>query len=675
MDPPRKAHVLKIRLMSFFALFWIMGTIAYPEKLFQDRKHFSEVLAENRNYRLFLPKGYYTSGKSYPVIYYFHGHSDRYTLEHYDNGTDTVPKIVDYVQNHDVIVVSVDGYLAENYTGFYGGWPWDIAIDGKEDFGAYFLELISHIDETLRTVSDRRHRGTSGLSMGGFMSLYLSGRYPDLIGSASSFNPGVEFYVGDPGRRVLWRPKDHVFNHENRWVRLIRASGDYISQYHEELRDAYARAEKVNFEYRLDEYHKHAATSVSETFDFHLKAFQDPTLNNVPEEWSYSSANSEFGVWGYQVQALGEEKGIVYLEKVRQGGLRIKTRRWAPDGPPLNQRQVQISTSPHYRLGSMYKLIDRSLATGETSFREIKADEEGRLIFAVDGSGHQISFAGPGTGAQPPVLLPVSERERLYVKPGEPVRLPVSIYNPRGEPMEKVTLKLISDYPTAEVIEGTAVIERIEAGAAVDVSAQMRVRFTSGGGYYSKARMHLDFIYDGWYEAREIIDVAIEPEHAPEPLGIQVLDGRSFRFHVFRQKGNQGGGASIEREVSEGTGNGNGILEPGEKATIWVKLAQGMDPFDKNNWYRCKVRTDSEWVSEVGDIQEQKQLEWTSARNRSSLIQLSSETPRGTQIPLVLENESWSYHYTPDVRYGTEPLYQAFQLHTYHLHRTVITVE
>ncbi len=666
---------MKIKVLSFFLLCWIMGTVAFPERLFEDRTHFSKLFDENRNYRLFLPVDYQTSGKSYPVIYYFHGHSDRYTLEHYDNGTDTVPKIVDYVQNHDVIVVSVDGYLAENYTGFYGGWPWDIAIDGKNDFGAYFLELVSHIDETFRTISDRRHRGTSGLSMGGFMSLYLSGRYPDLIGSASAFNPGAEFYVGDPGRRVLWRPKDHVFDHENRWVRLIRASGDYISQYHEELRDAYSRAEKVNFEYRRDEYHKHAATSISETFDFHLKAFQDPTLNDVPAVWSYSNPDSEFKVWGYQVEAPGEEKGIVYLEKVIQGGLRITTRQWAPDGPPLNQRQIQITTSPQYRAGSKYKLIDRSLATGTTSFREVEADGEGKLAFSVDGSGHQISFAGPGTGAQPPVLLPVSEKERLYVKPGEPVKLPISIYNPRGEAMEKVTVELSSEYPTVEVIEGSTVIERIEPGFAADVSAQMRVRFTSGGGYYAKARLRLDLTYDGWYGTSENIDVAIEPEHMPEPLGIEILDGRTFRFQVFRQKGNQGGGSSIEREVTEGAGNGNGILEPGEKATIWVKLAQGMDPFDKNNWYRCKVRADSEWVTEIDDIQEQKQLEWTGAKNRTSVIQLSADTPRGTRIPLVLENESWSYHYTPDVRYGTEPLYQAFQFHTFHLHRTVLSVK
>src|SRR5881397_1128231 len=55
-------------------------------------------------------------------------------------------------------------------------------------------------------------------------------------------------------------------------------------------------------------------------------------------------------------------------------------------------------------------------------------------------------------------------------------------------------------------------------------------------------------------------------------------------FKVFRQSGNQGGGAAIERTVSEGKGNGNGVPEPGEKVTIWVKMTQGMDPFDKNTW-------------------------------------------------------------------------------------------
>ena len=54
--------------------------------------------------------------------------------------------------------------------------------------------------------------------------------------------------------------------------------------------------------------------------------------------------------------------------------------------------------------------------------------------------------------------------------------------------------------------------------------------------------------------------------------------------------------------------------------------------------------------------------------------QQSPQAPAGVRIPLLLDNESWSFHYTPDVRYGREKLYQAFQLHTHHLHRYELKV-
>jgi hypothetical protein len=39
------------------------------------------------------------------------------------------------------------------------------------------------------------------------------------------------------------------------------------------------------------------------------------------------------------------------------------------------------------------------------------------------------------------------------------------------------------------------------------------------------------------------------------------------------------------------------------------------------------------------------------------------DAPAGTEIPVILDCESWSFAFMPDVRYGKEPLYQAFQLH------------
>ena len=76
---------------------------------YRDDTYPSRVFAGPRKCRVFLPPDYETSGKRYGVIYYFHGHSDRYTLEAYDKGSDTVPKIAAFVKVHDEIVVAIDG--------------------------------------------------------------------------------------------------------------------------------------------------------------------------------------------------------------------------------------------------------------------------------------------------------------------------------------------------------------------------------------------------------------------------------------------------------------------------------------------------------------------------------------------------------------------------------------
>ena len=53
---------------------------------------------------------------------------------------------------------------------------------------------------------------------------------------------------------------------------------------------------------------------------------------------------------------------------------------------------------------------------------------------------------------------------------------------------------------------------------------------------------------------------------------------------------------------------------------------------------------------------------------------MDPKTPAGAIIPVVLSNESWSFHFTPDVRYGVEPLYQAYQLHRGHAHTLELKV-
>ena len=147
-----------------------------------------------------------------------------------------------------MIVVGVDGYIARDYTGFYGGDPYDVRQTGGDiDFGKYFLEQVATIDANYRTLTSRRYRATSGLSMGGFMSLYLSARYPQIIGSCLPHS--IRVRNSTSAKKVDARcgaQKGAVFSYQHTPVRLIRASGDYISQYTEETRAAFAATPSVD---------------------------------------------------------------------------------------------------------------------------------------------------------------------------------------------------------------------------------------------------------------------------------------------------------------------------------------------------------------------------------------------------------------------------------------------
>lgn len=643
-----------------------------PSQAYLDLKHPSRVLGDERHYRVFLPSTYGSSGKAYPVIYYFHSHSDRYTLGYLGKDADFTERIADYVASHDVIVVLPDGYVARDYTGFYGGTPWDVRENGgTHDFGEYFLELSSLIDANYRTLKTRRSRGVSGLSMGGFMSLYLSARYPERIGSASAFNPGPEFYPGEPGNRNLWRPKDHVANHAHSRIRLIRASGDYISQYHEETRAAYARARGVEFEFRQDEYHRHWATSIAETFDFHLRAFAADSLDRPVDKWSYASSFRNAEPWGYRIESTGN--GIWLLEDVMPSGFRLSTRKWAPDGPADASRKITILSAPRYKPGAEYTMSALDVASGNVSHRKVSADPSGRLRLELSGAVTQVSIAGTGVEPAPLVLLPVTAKDVLRPLPGEERPLPLRIYNPRPVAATGVSCRAASEYPTVKLSGASVSVGEVAAFGIAEGCGQMRAAFVAGDGDFAHARIVVS-VREREREQRHDVDVDIVPHVRPAPLAIEVLDGRTKTFPVFRQKGNQGGGGPVQRTVTEGKGNGNGILEPGEEATVWIKLAQGLDPFDKGNWYRAKVYFDSPWLEEVADVQEQKQLEWTSAKERTSVIRLLPGAPKGTSIPVLLRHESWSYHFTPDVHYGRQLLYQAFQLHRFHVNEWSVKV-
>jgi predicted alpha/beta superfamily hydrolase len=671
-----RAEVMMAKGLQLLCLVLVLLPTVTKAKVkdFYDRSHYSSTFDELRHYRIILPRDYETSGKYYPVIYYFHGHSGRYKGEQYDNGQVFLPEMVRFVQSNDVIVVRWDGYVEEDYDDFYGGTPYDVQGKGwGKDFGLYFLELVTHIDTSFRTLEGRRYRATCGLSMGGFMSLYISARYPHLVGSASAFNPAHEFQVGEEGAKVLYKHANHVLNHGHSRVRLVKASGDYIGQHHDLLKEVYARTPEVDFQFRQDEYHRHWVTSIDETFGFHMRAFQDADLTAHPKTWDYDNAYPRFEVWGYKVEVENKQAGFVCFRDVSRGYFRVFTRQHAPDGPPVAAQRIRIVTPQYYGKEKVYRILDYSHESEESGFYTITSSEDGRLTFELDGLGHDIAIVSDRE-ARAPVLLPYDLRGYPVVEPDNEVTLPIRLINTCGVNADNVKVTLTSEYPTVEIRGSEVTIPSMKPAQINDLSEEFKLRFISTEGDLQHCRLDLKIGFRGWYSKTERIDVRILPTPLPEPAAVKIVDGRTDTFRIFRQAGNQGGGFMLQREVTEGTGNGDGKADPGEEMTIWVKLVQGLDPADKNSWHRTKVFTEDPFVSIVGDIPEVRGREWTSVRDHTSVIRISPECPVGHEAKLFLRSESASFFWTPDARYGNELLYQAIQLHRGHVNSLRLVV-
>ena len=664
-------HLLKSML---FAAIFLNLPLQASTRDFYDRTHYSPSFGQWRHYRILLPRDYRTSGKYYPVIYYFHGHSGRFMGEQYGNGQVFLPEFIDYVKTHDVILVRWDGYAEEDYNGVYGGSPYQIAHPGGTmDWGAYFEELVAHVDSSYRTLADRQHRATCGLSMGGFMSLYISGRYPHLVGSASAYNPAHEMWVGPPGKKVRYMHKNHVLNHGHSKIRLIHASGDYIGQYHQELRDILARTPEVDFQYRRDEFNRHYVTGVKETFDFHLEAFEDVGLTAYPRSFDYDNAGESFSFWGYDLRVENKQAGFVSLRDVSRGYFRMFTRAYQPDGPPVPEQTIRLTTPPLYGNRRKYQVTDYSHKHKSVKRYFLTSSGEGRLTFTLDGEGHEVSI-GNGKESRAPVLLPLDTRETPIVPPDEDIHLPLKLYNCLDITARDIEVSLASDYPTVAIQGGPLVIDSIAPGEVVDISRHFTLHFTSSDGFFQHCRLMMNIRYRGWYSHSERIDVRILPTPLPHPERVEIFDGRKEPLKIFRQAGNQGGGSILDRVVEEGTGNGDGTADPGEELTLWIQVPQGLDPFDKYTWHRTRVYTGDPYVTITADLGEPKGREWTSVQNHTSRFRISPQCPRGHEMRLVLESESYSFHWLPDTRFGKELLYQARQLHRNQLHGFTLTV-
>ncbi|MFC2156503.1 alpha/beta hydrolase [Acidobacteriota bacterium] len=143
----------------------------------------SDILSYSVDYCVYLPPGYESSTRRYPVVYLLHGYSDQeWGWVQFGEIQEAVDRAIEKREIPPMIIVMPDGRVTW-YVNDYAG------KDRYEDM--FVQELIPHIDRTFLTRSEREFRAISGLSMGGYGSLTLSMRYPDLFSSCAAFSAAV----------------------------------------------------------------------------------------------------------------------------------------------------------------------------------------------------------------------------------------------------------------------------------------------------------------------------------------------------------------------------------------------------------------------------------------------------------------------------------------------------
>lgn len=146
-----------------------------------------------RNMVIYLPPDYDISNKNYPVLYLLHGFggSER---SYVDSVTEEfVVIMLDFLiqskKIKEMIIVMPDG------SNKYGGSFFlnSELIGNYEDYVA--IEIPNYIDKKYRTIRDRDACVIAGASMGGYGSITLAMKHPEVYSAVAALSPPLAFEI------------------------------------------------------------------------------------------------------------------------------------------------------------------------------------------------------------------------------------------------------------------------------------------------------------------------------------------------------------------------------------------------------------------------------------------------------------------------------------------------
>lgn len=606
---------------------------------FVDVAHQSHVFGGGRNYRVFLPASYESNTASaYPVVYYLHGWSERYNSAFH--GGLAITDLEDFVSAQDkFIMVIPDGSIdpvnvrpyniGENHTG-ERGTPFDV------QYKDYFLELIDEVDGSFRTLADRNNRGLFGYSMGGFMSFNLAGKYPHLVSALVDHLGSPEFYVGDPQRRVLYKKRDMISNLGGVKVRLQAGTEDFLRFLNEEVNQSFQRDPSIDYRYELND-SEHALMALTDPFenfsegiDFLVNAFENPT--NRPLRWHHTDTYPEFDKWGYNVTSNLVDPGLISLRGVTPGGFEVSTKKWTTAGPYIPGVQVQVQTDAIYSPNTEYQVLNYNVTHGMSTISAVASDSLGRIALNSNEEENQFGIFQNGDPAELVVVGQLVNRSGQFLNQGQPGDLQLKFLNRGGSASKGLTATISTVEPNVTIENPTISLADLGSG---ETAWSPEIRITP-----NKAAP------DNRIDHRIRFDIEFSDGHKEEVFVVQYFDLPDFEDIRI----DDGVGISGSRGApGEGTGNADGVVNPGEKILVHTGTN------------RLRLFTDDpnvDWLEEEQLSQLLPSISGPDFR-LSSLVKISPDAKPGTEIRFLASYETKrniSNPIRPEVHWGAVTL-------------------
>ena len=528
-----------------------------------DSRHYSNIFGEIRNYRVFLPPGYYSNPlKRYPVIYFYHGWSQRYFgsgpdgYNHYEKGDDNNgDNIASFVSANDVIVVKPDGYNRRQGEEYYLR-PYNVGpVETFRQFPLYFPELVNHIDEAYRTIADRDHRAISGLSMGGYMSFWIGGKYPHLISAIGNFCGSPEFMTGPGDFPVELRHLDMFNNYNGVNVRLNFGNEDFIRYYHRDLNKMWLQV-MDNYEYKIYKA-GHSTCGMGEMFGFLTSSFANPP--GKPSDWNHIDVYPEFCVWDHKVVSDRDVPGFTVMEKVNARGFRCSVRQHLPDGETLPSVKLSVITPPVYEKNTAYLINDNDITTGKSASYQLISDNAGSLTISFNGNVHEIGINR--INDKPNICIASVNIENMkYARHMSDVKLSLSLLNKGVQKSEGVKATLTAFRKSAVVVRAESSFGTINMNETAGSRTEFVFRTVADTTVIERFKLTItDKDKNTW---SEYFEIPVYKNDLPFIKDFQIADGREV---IVASRGNGNDTLVL------GTGNGDGIANPGESVVILVK--------------------------------------------------------------------------------------------------------